>query len=530
MFSAELLKLLDQFDVISFDVFDTLLVRKQVTPSLLFADIEKRCKRKGFARARMCAERKISRAFDRKGVGETSLDEIYAKIPHFADLQKVELESEFEGLLANQEIVDVWNRAKALGKRRVIVSDMYLPRSFVEARLRENGIDGWDGFFISSERKVRKSTGKLFKIMLDEMGVDPCRVLHIGDNPYSDSYQANEAGMVAYLYSKDEKDSALDSVLCPQIQWSKYLRDKLEATCASYWTKVGYMLGGVLGYAYVRYVGERAKTLGLTRLLLVMRDGYHLKGIFELLYPDLRVECIFAPRRLLAKGGSVGDEYRRYFQSLGILDSDKVGVVDLTTSHFSSLRLVEQVLGRQVYAFHLFVFSRRIKKLPDRVQAMYHARASSIVFDLLCEYLFTAPMPAIVGVRDGSPVHDSADSFYDRYKMAVCSDVGRGVHASVAALRAGGAEISKTELIDWMEAFVARMTRRDMAEFSLVREAPGISYRNWNPVLATRRQIPLVRISRRIVLSYAFSVRGMKRYVTFYLVGRFPLFKCRLPF
>lgn len=33
MFSAELSKLLDQFDVISFDVFDTLLVRKQGTPS-----------------------------------------------------------------------------------------------------------------------------------------------------------------------------------------------------------------------------------------------------------------------------------------------------------------------------------------------------------------------------------------------------------------------------------------------------------------------------------------------------------------
>lgn len=526
-------EILVQFDVISFDVFDTLLNRTCGRPQAVFELMEQKSGRKGFARARIAAERKANRRARRRG-DETSLDEIYSLIPKFADLKEREIVAETDCLRGNPEMLAVWRKAGELGKKRVIVSDMYLSQQFIEERLRENGIDGWDGFFLSRERKAKKSTGELFKLMLNEMGVVPSCVLHIGDNPYSDVSQANKVGIVAYQYCRDCTTSVLDRALCNSFAWGKMLANglpKFEAdNCdVGYWGKVGFMLGGALGYAYARFVGETAKRLGIRRLLFVARDGYHLIPVFRLLYPEIETSYIYAPRRLWHEE-SVDAEYEEYVKSLHIENPDEVGFVDLTTSKFSGLRLFEAALGHKVQAFNLLVYKPQIKHLPTHVHAMYHAHGSSIVFNILCEYLFTAPTPAVVGIRDRRPVYDDSKAFFDRYKMGLCKDIGKGIMSAVAALKECTARISNSDLIEWMERFYANATERDRSEFSLAMEASGVSYSNWRSVLVGRERRPLFRLLGRVAMGYSFSVRHMKRYVTFWLVGRWPIMTIRMPF
>lgn len=525
--------ILDQFDVISFDVFDTLLNRTCGRPQAVFELIEQKSGRKGFARARVAAERKANRRARHRG-DETSLGEIYSLIPKFADLKEREIAAETDCLRGNPEMLAVWRKAGELDKKRVIVSDMYLSRQFIEERLRENGIDGWDGFFLSSEKKAKKSTGELFCVMLNEMRVPADRVLHIGDNPNGDVKQANKVGIAAYQYCRGCEETVLDGEIVRGFKWATPLlaglKDfKTNHLEAGYWGTVGFMLGGVLGYAYVKYVGERAKAFGLKRLLLVARDGYHLEQIFNKFYPELKTDYIYAPRRLW-HDGEVDAEYIRYVRSLDIMDPKVVGFVDLTTSKFSGLKLFERALGAEVQAFNLLVYKPQIRKLPKRVHAMYHAHGSSIVFNILCEYIFSAPTPAVIGVKNGGPVYDEATSFYDQYKMGLCDKIRAGTMAAVDVLRSCNADIPKCDLLDWMEAFYAKAGPRDLSEFSLAREASGISYANWRPILAGRERRSLFKLLGRIVMSYAFSQEQMKRYVTFFLVGRYPLLKIRLPF
>ena len=82
------MEFLGGFDVISFDVFDTLLVRRCLEPSDVFTAIERESRRKGYAKARIKAERRANRCVSSGSMhGETSLDEIYSFIPQFKDFK-----------------------------------------------------------------------------------------------------------------------------------------------------------------------------------------------------------------------------------------------------------------------------------------------------------------------------------------------------------------------------------------------------------------------------------------------------------
>jgi len=94
---AELLKLIEDFDVISFDVFDTLLLRPYLGQEDLWRDVGKVEVKGGggqwwdcFLKARVEADRKTYEAATRRG-GEHTIDEAYARMPRrFAEQQEKE--------------------------------------------------------------------------------------------------------------------------------------------------------------------------------------------------------------------------------------------------------------------------------------------------------------------------------------------------------------------------------------------------------------------------------------------------------
>lgn len=564
------------FDVVSFDVFDTLLTRACGTPQAVFAAIERETGRKGFAQAREAAECKANRMVARTGCGETSLEEIYSYIPEFDDLRERELAFERETLRANPEMVGRWEEAGRLGKKRVICSDMYLPRAFIEERLHENGIAGWDAIYVSSERKARKATGRLFDLMLTELNVSPDLVLHIGDNRRSDVQRPNEKGIAAYQYCRGVESGIMRS-FAPKIAWAKVIEEGWRQFGSSdYWERVGYVYAGVLGYAYARFVGDEAKRRGISRLLLVYRDGYNLEPILNELYPEIKTTQLYAPRqtyfyaaqdftdkphqirarremlwRQLALAGDESErarffstgylseanqarfdaasaqarrEYADYLATLKIESAEKVGLVDMTTSALSATKLVEMTLGREVTSFYLLTYKPAVKNKPGRVVSMFHAHGSSIIFTLMSEFLFTAPTPTVKDIRDCQPRFGSSGGSYDEFKIAVCKKMRNSIVASAKYLAAQKVRIDPGELIDYFEAFHAAVTARDESEFSFAREATSIEQKvGKSPLQRDLRSVrPILRIFGRTAVSAKVFVRGLRRFVTFYLLGRYP--------
>lgn len=201
--------------VVSFDVFDTLIVRPFWDPTDLFFILEYFFNEKmkitdwvNFHDLRIEAEKRARQVNDvnHPMCEDITLDDIYVQVKELTGLSDEDCE-----LMKNEEIrlelkyckvrryaKELFNLAKFSGKKVIIVSDMYLPRSVVEGILHENGYDGYDELYISSETKYTKATGRVYEYVQKQMDIPSESFLHIGDNPESDVKKAKEAGWKSF--------------------------------------------------------------------------------------------------------------------------------------------------------------------------------------------------------------------------------------------------------------------------------------------------------------------------------------------
>ena len=137
IFNNDIKKAIDEHEVISFDIFDTLLIRPYVKPTDLFKHLELLNNAPGFAKARMKAEQSARRdAQDRKE--DVTLDEIYQQIDSkYKPIKEKEMSLEYMVLRSRPEIKKIYDYARQRNKKIVIISDMYLSRKFLTDVLKK---------------------------------------------------------------------------------------------------------------------------------------------------------------------------------------------------------------------------------------------------------------------------------------------------------------------------------------------------------------------------------------------------------
>lgn len=303
-------KQLSHVDVVSFDIFDTLLLRPYVRPTDLFLHMEQHYGCNGFCNARISAE-KQARAVHSE-CEDVTLDEIYTEIiPEFKSLKDKECDWEMMILRPNPEMVRVWRLARATGKKIIVASDMYLPRSLITKILQKNGLGDYDRLYVSGDCGHTKARGTLFEDIISDLGCRPHNILHIGDNRHSDYEMARQHGIRAYLYPQvipsflrenkrvaefnkrcfgDLGASILISLLA--MRWHVSEQDE------NYWHKLGYEYGGPIIYAYMRWIQKLVHNDKLSNLLFVARDGYTPLRVFKTFESTINCEYVYAPRFL----------------------------------------------------------------------------------------------------------------------------------------------------------------------------------------------------------------------------------------
>ena len=190
-------------DIISFDVFDTLIYRKVKTPMDVFDLI---CPYDaGFKDKRIIAERKAKQCCEKE---DCTLKEIYDRLPDCTEEKKTELmrrevKTELSVCYANGEALAFYNKCKASGKRIIIVSDMYLSGEVISQILKDNGYNLDEvKVYVSSEYGLTKRSGNLFKHVIQEEGSSS--ILHVGDNAISDFILPRREGLKAFLYKSSK--------------------------------------------------------------------------------------------------------------------------------------------------------------------------------------------------------------------------------------------------------------------------------------------------------------------------------------
>ena len=186
----DIIRRIENFDIVSFDVFDTLVNRDIPSTHSIFDLVAQDCLLNEedinlFRECRIKAERK-ARIIESNSE-EVDLNKIYECIDdryklYTDDLQRAEIKEELDITYPNPVIKNVYNWCRKNNKRIILISDMYLDRDTIKKILSKCGYENYENLYISSETGLQKATGNLFKYVKNELGLDTDRWVHIGDS------------------------------------------------------------------------------------------------------------------------------------------------------------------------------------------------------------------------------------------------------------------------------------------------------------------------------------------------------------
>lgn len=188
--------------IVSFDIFDTLLIRNIIKPTDVFRLIGEVRHDFTFIYRRILAE-KIARKINKTC---TNIDDIYA----FPILTKKEFELEVKIeefiLEKNPKIMDTYLNAIANTDSVFAISDMYLPSFFITKILNREGFSKLRKVYVSCEYGKEKADGSLFAHFLEENNYKAETVYHYGDNHIADIENARKIGINAIEIQRDENN------------------------------------------------------------------------------------------------------------------------------------------------------------------------------------------------------------------------------------------------------------------------------------------------------------------------------------
>lgn len=202
-----------EIKIVSFDIFDTLIVRNVSIPETVFELVKNRyneehseCKLPDhFSKLRIAAERNTRK---KAGIREITLEEIYSNLDEINDCQKkevsrIEIELECAICQPNYEMQFFFKKLVEKDIPIIIISDMYLSREIIGRILKKCGYSGYKKLYVSSEIGDTKASGILFEKVMDDMQIRGEELLHIGDNIRGDYWNPKRKGIKTFLYRRE---------------------------------------------------------------------------------------------------------------------------------------------------------------------------------------------------------------------------------------------------------------------------------------------------------------------------------------
>ena len=206
---AELEEKIKNADVISFDLFDTLVMRKTLFNDDVVEYVNRRLMESGivlkdFCNKRLGSEKELSRNM------APTLTDIYQNVLQKTDidgmkdisaeeLADLEWNIDFELLVPRKEICDIFKRTVKSAKKVYIITDTYYSKNQLEQLLKKCGITEYADILSSSDYQQSKAQG-LYKYIQSREGIK--KYLHIGDDIMSDIESAGKCGFETYrVYS-----------------------------------------------------------------------------------------------------------------------------------------------------------------------------------------------------------------------------------------------------------------------------------------------------------------------------------------
>ncbi len=288
---------------ISFDVFGTLLYR-DISEDNIFKEVEKKIQLNDINFENFYQKRiKSQKEMQSSSRIEATIDEIYEKMNfQTIDIKDIvlnlEIETEIEHLHPNLLLITQLNELKKIGKKIIIISDMYLTNKYLSKILERFSIS-YDYLYISSDIQLRKSSSKLFKYVLKDLNIDSKDMVHIGDNFKSDYLMPKIQRISSVKYNINKKNKHIDCLLKLNSKNSMELNKIFNNFLAkNYYEEIGYKMFGPLLFGFCQWIHQKIKTENLDYLCFLSRDGQIVKKAYEIMYKT-NEKYFLASRRTL---------------------------------------------------------------------------------------------------------------------------------------------------------------------------------------------------------------------------------------
>lgn len=217
-------------DTVSFDLFDTLFIRRIHDPDMVKPAVARFIAQKAAACGYHWTWEEVQSlrdTYEQAQRAETGkkFDDHEARYPDYmtkalstvfkekmtADILEAvtdyELGLEMAMIVPRKDLVAWIKKIYSHGKKILIVSDIYLPASHLKRLVDHFKLTPFVVDVISSaDTFLAKASGKAFPLLIDKFALDVDRWLHIGDNPISDGLRPLENGIQALvLEDRSEK-------------------------------------------------------------------------------------------------------------------------------------------------------------------------------------------------------------------------------------------------------------------------------------------------------------------------------------
>lgn len=203
---SKFINLTKDIKIVSFDIFDTLIERKCLSPRRIF-NLAARiggvvdCNVASFCCDRILAENEARKKHKEK----TQIGDIYSELRKIGYDVDYSCEIEAETLMCKPKdsVLPLFEWA-CKNKVAVLTSDMYLGSSYIKQIIDGCGISGYDRMYVSCEHGAEKVSGKLFGLISKDYNIKPSKILHIGDSLKADILGGWKAGVRTIYIPKTE--------------------------------------------------------------------------------------------------------------------------------------------------------------------------------------------------------------------------------------------------------------------------------------------------------------------------------------
>jgi predicted HAD superfamily hydrolase len=332
------IKELARSGIVSFDIFDTALLRYVDHPMDVYASLGAEPVfaalglKEPVSRQRIAAEAAVRLVVQGMiGSAEVNLLEIYQM---FCDqnglsreqamaMVRAEEQVELRLCFACAPIESLFAEAIRQGKPVIFISDSFHSEHFLARLLNANGYAVTASqIYSSATLRKTKLSGQLFPEVLRVLGVEANAILHVGDHPVSDYEKPHKLGVRCLLHpfrtsreqprllklnggaaapDDDRRLSHHAAVrgllhLCPQTATA---RGKLE----DFWWKFGYTSAGPLTLGFCQWLEQGFRADGIDHAYFLMRDGVLLQRMYRTLFDEKADACgaslLYASRRAM---------------------------------------------------------------------------------------------------------------------------------------------------------------------------------------------------------------------------------------